>query len=146
MVNKFHNLISILLFLTFGSAAFLTNVQLSKIETKENATSDTILTTIKENPINLKVNFGILPANASGYVTYKVSSLSGSDFNSFCKAEYNSFGGYRTTDGRYALCYRNWSYENRYVQFDEVCEYKHPGWQTWAGDNGKSCYDSYWKW
>lgn len=28
----------------------------------------------------------------------------------------------------------------------EVCEKKHPGYGTWVGDGGRSCYDSYWTW
>jgi hypothetical protein len=88
----------------------------------------------------------VKPANAAGYVTYKISNISQDDINNYCKNVNKSYGGTRAVESKSVRCYRTWAYESSYVNYNEICDYKHPGYDTWSGESGKSCYDSYWRW
>jgi hypothetical protein len=82
-----------------------------------------------------------------GNWTYKVSSISNQDRLNFCRQTFRS----RTITGAVGsgdsvICYFQ-GYPNAYYRNQgEICEFKHPGYGTWLGDGGASCYDSYWGW
>lgn len=107
-------------------------------------------------------------------VIYKISDLNQSDADGFCKSRYDQntsarlepekdrimcarrttpvqtttgigFGEKRpTVTTNFTVGDSQWTEEPFHL--NKVCNYKHPGYGTWVGDGGRSCYDSYWTW
>jgi len=108
-------------------------------------------------------------------VIYKISDINQFDADSLCRGQYGNYTSARldpqndvvicgtrlsptqtqtggqagvpsgvSVTGTKTVSDTQWT-ENRH-HLSEVCEKKHPGYGTWVGDGGHSCYDSYWTW
>jgi hypothetical protein len=132
-------LTSIVTFAALTSSIFLTTISTNK-------SSETRNTEVITK--NLSVNFGGEPAQAWWQnVNYKISSISNQDRLNFCKSTFPKRGITSASyNGDAVICYFP-GYPNAYYRNQrEVCEYKHPGYNTWLNDGGTSCYDYYCAW
>jgi hypothetical protein len=116
--------------------------QASKIPVEANSKPKTIL------PGN--ISFGIGEPAQAFYKrnTYKISSISKSDLLNFCKSKFpnSDIKDASRYAGKYLECFYSAQYRSYHRDIQEICEERHPGYGTWVGDGGYSCYDSYRTW
>lgn len=93
---------------------------------------------------------------------YKISDITQQDADKLCRKRYGRYTsakiirdrdvvqcGTRQANNEFEFS-KDSKLKNKGVSFNyqehhlsEVCEVKHPGYGTWVGDGGYSCYDSY---
>ena len=93
---------------------------------------------------------------------YKISDITQQDADKLCRKRYGRYTsakiirdrdvvqcGTRQANNEFEFS-KDPQLKNKGVSFNyqehhlsEVCEVKHPGYGTWVGDGGYSCYDSY---
>jgi hypothetical protein len=115
----------------------------------------------KSNPINIEVQSSkfltILPLNisigqpASAYFkrnTYKISDISRDDIKNYCKKTFPNLNivDAGIASGTSLHCAYGPNFRTYYRSIADLCESRHPGYGTWVGDGGRSCYDSYRTW
>jgi hypothetical protein len=99
---------------------------------------------------------------------YKISDITQQDADGFCRGRYGNYTSARlnrpndtvdcstrSSNGEVGgsvgypnivsvdVTHRGVSWNTHSHHLTQVCDYKHPGYGTWVGDGGHSCYDSY---